>query len=103
MKPGIFKYAPLMLIAALEQIKSGGLPHTKANAGSIQDVLGIMFGIAGALALLMITYAGVNYITSDGDPQKTSKAKYAIIVALVGLAIAIIGESLVVFVIKGVS
>lgn len=98
MKP--LKYIPYLLIASLSDVQTGGLPKTRANASSLQDILGIMFGIAGALALLMITYSGLNYITSDGDPQKASKAKNGIITALVGLAIAIAGEAIVVFVIN---
>ena len=60
MKLSMLKYAPYIIIAELSGIRSGGLPHTRANDGSIQDVLTIMFGIAGALALVMIPYSGLN-------------------------------------------
>ena len=76
------------------------LPHVAADSASIQTILGIVFGIIGALALLMITVSGLRYITSAGDPEKTARAKNGIIYALVGLAVAISAESIVYFVVN---
>ena len=75
------------------------LPHVAANSASIQTILGIVFGIIGALALLVITVSGLRYITSAGDPEKTAKAKNGIIYALVGLVVAISAEAIVAFVV----
>lgn len=97
------QYTPYLIIAELSTIKPGGLPNVPANDNSLQQILGLVFGIAGALALLMITISGLRYITSAGDPQKAAKARSGIIVALVGLAIAIAGESIVVFAINRVN
>lgn len=46
-------------------------------------------GVAGAIAVLIITLAGFRYVTSAGDPQAAAKAKNAIIYTLVGLAVAL--------------
>lgn len=92
--------AHLHLLATQTQIKPGDLPTASAGTSAIQTVLEIVFGIIGALALLMIVVSGLRYITSAGNPEKASKAKNGIIYALVGLAIAIAAESIVSFVVR---
>jgi hypothetical protein len=82
-------------------IDIGSLPgagSNNTNASTIQTILQIVFGIAGALALLVITIAGFRYVLSAGDPQAIANAKNAIIYALIGLLIAIFAEALVSFI-----
>jgi len=80
-----------------------GLSNARANHAALQNILQIVFGIIGAIALLMIVLAGLRYITSAGDPQKAAGAKNTIILALVGLVIAMTAEAIVTYVVKGVS
>jgi hypothetical protein len=81
-------------------IKGGGLPKIDVsnNGSTIPTIMGIVFGIIGALAILIITVSGLRYITSAGDPQKATKAREGIVYALVGLVIAISAEAIVAFV-----
>jgi len=79
---------------------SCGLPTAHANHDAIQNVLTIVFGLVGALSLLMITISGLRYITSAGNPEQASKAKDGVVYALVGLAIALTAEAIVTFVVK---
>lgn len=65
--------------------------------GSIANVLQLVFMAAGAVALIMITLAGLKYVLSQGNPQETAKAKNAIIDAVIGLVIAIAAFSIVRF------
>ena len=81
-------------------IGSGNLPTSSANTNTIKTLLQIAFGIIGAFALLSMTASGFKYITSGGDPGKTSEAKKGIVFALVGLMIAISAEAIVAFVIR---
>lgn len=69
----------------------------KVNAGSVQlhTILSLLLGILGALCVLMIVIGGLRYITSQGSPQETGKAKATIAYALVGLLIVLTAESLV--------
>jgi hypothetical protein len=88
----------LLSIYALTQVTPGNnLPTAAADTTAIQTVLGIVFGIIGALALLMIVVSGLRYVLSAGDPQKTAQARNGIIYALVGLVIAITAEGIVHF------
>jgi uncharacterized membrane protein len=86
---------------SLSPITPGGLPQTAATQGSVHGILQIVFSILGAVALLVITIAGLRYITSAGDPQKAANARNTIVLALVGLAVAIMAEALITFVVKG--
>jgi hypothetical protein len=81
-------------------IQPGGLPQAHADSGAVSNVLEIVLGIIGALALLMITVSGLRYVLSAGDPQKAKQARNGIIYSLVGLAVAISAEALVVFVVN---
>lgn len=74
-----------------------------ATSGSIVGtVLSIIFGIAGALAFLYLVIGGFQYITSQGDPQRVAKAKNAVLYALIGLALAIVAQSIVALVVNNV-
>lgn len=91
-------------LVALSSINVNSLPGSSApdglaNNNEIQTVLQIIFGIVGALALLVITIGGLRYVISTGDPQKTGQAKETIIYALVGLVVALTAEGLVTFVV----
>jgi hypothetical protein len=85
---------------ALTKIDPGSLPTPSAGKDTLEAVLAIFFGIIGALALLIITVSGLRYVTSAGDPQKISQAKNGIIYSLVGVAVALAGEAIVVFVVS---
>ncbi len=76
-----------------------GVPEPQANQSEITNILGIVFGIIGALAVLMIVVAGFRYIVAAGDPQATAKAKNGIIYACVGLVVSIAAEVIVQFVV----
>jgi hypothetical protein len=98
---GISKYV-LASFATSYLPSSGNLPTPTADSGAIQTVLGIAFGIIGALALLMVVVSGLRYILSAGDPQKTAQAKNGIVYSLVGLTVAISAEAIVHFVVAKV-
>jgi Type IV secretion system pilin len=89
-----------VLYFALTGIKAYSLPQPSPDQGTITIILSIVFGIIGALALLIITIAGFRYIISAGDPKKTADAKSTIIYALIGLVVAISAEAIVAFVVN---
>jgi hypothetical protein len=89
----------LLLIIATN-ISPGSLPQPQANSGELSTILSIVFGIIGALALLMITISGLRYVLSAGSPEKTAKAKSGIVYSLVGLVVAISAEAIVAFVVN---
>jgi hypothetical protein len=85
------------LLTIASSISAGHLPQASPNQGEVSTILSIVFGIIGALALLMIVVSGLRYITSAGNPEKTSKAKNGIVYAIVGLVIAVSAEAIVAY------
>lgn len=61
----------------------------------LQIIAGSLIYIAGPLAVLMIAYAGWNYVNARGDQNKLEESKKTIIWASLGLAAIIISYSIV--------
>lgn len=61
-------------------------------------VLEIMLRIAAIAAVAYIIYGGVTYTLSQGDPDKTKKAKGTIVNGLGGLAVAVSATAAVTFI-----
>ena len=76
------------------------IPRTPLDAGALQHGLQIFFGIAGGVALLMITIAALRYTISRGDPNAIKSSKESIIYALVGLVVCMTGYGFVTFVLN---
>ena len=75
------------------------IPKTGSpDNNDVADLLRIVFGLAGAIAVLVIVIAGIMFILSQGDPQKSATARNMIIYAGVGLAVMVAAFSLVSFV-----
>lgn len=87
------------LLTKLAQLTKNDLdiPKNEFSGANITNVLQIVFGVAGAVAFLLVTFAGLKYVLSQGNPQETSKAKNAIIDALIGLVIAMSAFAIVSF------
>ena len=78
--------------------------------GSLSDIwligaaiLEILLRIAAIAAVIYITYGGITYIISQGEPDKTQKAKMTIINGLGGLLVAVTATVLVAFVARSVA
>jgi hypothetical protein len=83
-------------------INPGGLTDAKANADTVKTLFQIIFGIIGAFAFLNIVFSGFKYVTSAGEPQKTSEARSGIAYSIIGLIIAIVAEAFIVFIVRRV-
>ncbi|MCK4919010.1 MAG: hypothetical protein KAS01_01355 [Candidatus Pacebacteria bacterium] len=68
-------------------------PATPANVptdftGAIINMTNWILGFVGLIAVLMIIYGGVLYLTSAGDDSKAENGKKTISYALIGLVVA---------------
>lgn len=84
----------------LNNCTSGGdqltnVPCVQADSHALQTVLSLLFGILGAITVLIIVIQGIKFSTSQGDPQKAADARKAIIYAIVGLAVSLSAEVVV--------
>mgnify|MGYP000040953659 FL=1 len=64
----------------------------------ITTIINVMLFIAGALAVIMIIYGGIRYITAHGDEKQVKVAKDTIVYSVTGLIIAILAYALVTFI-----
>ena len=84
------------LQGALEQTQSDDMPTELFGEGSIvTTVINTMLFIVGILSVIMITYAGIRYVTAHGDSKQVGDAKNTLIYAIVGLIISIVAYALV--------
>lgn len=64
----------------------------------IKIVINILSVIVGVVAVVMIIFGGLKYITSGGDSSNVSSAKNTIIYAIIGLVIVALAQFIVRFV-----
>ena len=89
----------LNFAAALVNSNEVNIPKTDVTNATVENVLQIVFGTMGAIALIIIILAGIKFITSQGNPEALTKARNTIIYAAVGLAISIGALAIVTFVV----
>lgn len=75
---------------------------TKDGQKSLLDLVkatvNILSIIVGAVAVLAVVLSGFKYITAGGDSNKVGSAKSTLVYALVGLAVAVLAQAIVRFV-----
>jgi len=103
MKQHIFQtFAQQIQINRNDICGSNGIPCRGVQGTSIQTVLQIAFAIAGAAAVIIIIIAGLRYTISAGNPQEAAKAKNAILYAIIGVVVCVVGYAIVTFVLKNI-
>lgn len=73
---------------------STGLPETEIG----QVVINIMYwmlGMLGLLAIVMFVVSGIMYLTAGGDEKNTEHAKNNMKYAVIGVAVALLGYTIV--------
>ena len=60
-------------------------------------IIEILVRLAAIAAIGYVIYGGIMYITSEGNPEKTGKAKQTIVNALVGLMLSLVDASIIAF------
>jgi Ni,Fe-hydrogenase I cytochrome b subunit len=80
-----------------------GLTGPTSDKDVIKNALMPIYFWAGVLAVIIIIVAGFLYVTSSGNPQQITRAKNAIIGAVVGLIIVLVAFTLTNIVLGGIS
>ena len=94
-------YAFLFNFAALIDQKAAGIPG--ASKFSIKYILNAVYLWAGIIAVIVIVIAGFLYVFSRGEAQQITRAKNAILGAVIGLVVIMLAFAITNFVIQGVS
>jgi Type IV secretion system pilin len=87
-----FLYRSLLAIA-------NPFPDVPTGPNSVDSILNIIFGVVGAICVLMVTFGGFKYVMSRGDPAQLAKAKDTIMYAVIGMAIVMFATVIVNFVV----
>lgn len=87
---------------------ANGLCSPKLNGLSdiwliVAAVIEIILRVAAIAAVIFVIYGSVSLITSQGEPDKTTKARNTIVNALIGLAISVMSAAIVSFIAKSIS
>ena len=61
----------------------------------ITKIINFVLIVIGSVAVLMLVWAGILFVTSAGSPEKISKGKQALTYAIIGLVIAFAGGGLI--------
>ena len=72
------------------------LPQVTADSSSLTIILSVVFGIISAVAVIIIIVQAIKFTLSSGEPDKAASARKAIIYAVVGLAISLSANAIVV-------
>ena len=77
---------------------------TKGSEKNFQNLLATIVNVlslvVGALAVVMIIFAGFRYITSGGNQEGVKSAKQALIYAIIGIIIVALAQIIVKFVLN---
>lgn len=90
-------------------VDGSGTCATSAVDGSaklnsiIETIVNIFSVLVGVVAVIMIIWGGLRYITSGGDSGKITSAKNTIIYALIGLVVVALAQFIVKFVLGKVT
>jgi len=102
----VFVYcSPVVLAGSI--VPQGGAYEDAYESGDYElndimrmglNVVDIILGVVGSLALLMFVYGGIMMLISAGNSDKVSKAKGIIIAAVIGLGIVFASYLIIEFV-----
>lgn len=92
----------------LPTVAQCNLPKDEESPGggdlftTIQGIINWVLAALGIVAVIMMIIGGVTYMTSQGDPGKTKKAKDTILYGIIGLIVALLAYAIVNFVLANI-
>lgn len=89
------KDSGLSELGAKTELSSGGVVSPEAYIGGF---LTLLFSFLGIIFFVLTIYAGINWMTAQGDTAQVTKAKETLIRAIVGLVIALAAYGITYFV-----
>ena len=79
---------------------TAGIVETRSEASIIAGLIQAIIGLTGVAFVILLVYAGILYLTADGEDEKVMKAKKLISTAIIGIIIIISAYAISSFVIK---
>ena len=66
----------------------------------ITDILNFLVGASAVVAVGLIIYSGIRYMTAGGDPDNVKKASNILTAAIIGMCIVFLARILIKFVLE---
>lgn len=70
--------------------------------GTVQQILNVIVGVVGVVAVAVIIIGGIFFVTSQGDASKVTRARNTILYGVVGLIVSLLAFAIVNFVLTSV-
>lgn len=74
-----------------------------ASGGIFQTIVNVLLFLVGAIAVIMLIFGGIRYVTSGGDQNSVTAAKNTIMYAIIGIIVAILAYAVVNFVLTSLA
>lgn len=71
------------------------------DGGVFKNIVNIMLFVIGAVAVIMLIFGGIKYVTSGGAQDAVTSAKNTIMYAIIGIVVALLAFAVVNFVVGG--
>ena len=75
-----------------------GVATLSCIPGVFQNLVAAALGFAGVVALFLIVYSGIRFITSSGDPKAVEGARNTLTWAIIGLIVIILSFTIIKFI-----
>lgn len=75
----------------------GQLPNQNFGQSNVTNILTTVYAFVGIIAVGFIIYGAVQYVISNGDPGKITKAKNTILYSVIGLVVVLLAAALTFF------
>lgn len=83
-------------------LEAAGCNTTETIGGAANTIITVVLSLVGVVAVGVMIYGGVLYMTSSGDAAKAKRARDVILYGLVGLLVTLLAFAIVSFVSRGV-
>lgn len=97
------KVMALTVQEGAEAARAEGMPAELVGPeGVFTKFSNLALYIVGAVAVIMLIWGGLRYITSGGDSKKITDAKNTVLYAIIGLVIAFLSFAIINFVLNAI-
>jgi amino acid transporter len=79
-------------------LASAGISDSTSVGSVIATIIKTLLGLLGIIFVVLLIYAGFQWMTAEGNEEKVTKAKDTIVRAIIGLVIIIAAYSITYFV-----
>ncbi|MBR3322792.1 hypothetical protein IKG13_01905 [Candidatus Saccharibacteria bacterium] len=91
-----------IISGVIADIVSGARDSGENGSNFFLEIFNKVFIWSGVVAVIMIVYGGIQYITSTGNPQGITKAKTTILYSVIGLLVVLFASAIVNVVVSGI-